>query len=600
MVRAQLIVCTLTVLLQAHFAVAQSDNVNTALQGNAGAATQVAGEAQETDAFIQLLDRAIETTSKRTLTANSHSPWQIFHCILAMRDKAVLRLGDQKVNAIEWLATTEPQFDKQPLLLLTPHGAKFHPYTRMYAFEGHPSQFLALLTHANLPPDYQFHVQGKVVTLSDLLYNTMQEVNTKEEVTWVLWALQHYLKPDAVWTNQNNETWSIERLVKIESETGLDKAACGGNHRLFALTRARDKYLKYGGQLRGVWFQADQKIKQHIELARSLQNNDGTFSADSYKGPGHTTDVNKRFNTTGHTMEFLAISLPNERLNEPWVRNAVWTLSRELIIHRDTKIDCGPLFHSLDALILYRERLRALSPATETAPPTDSLADKPAPTTTENAPKLDTAPKELAKPAKPVIEPKRVAQKPTEVKLSTPPLQSVPMPIAEPIVVPESQPDQPRLEPPVLQVPQAKASKESTSKIATMKPRASTPNPNVPRIDPSKLPNVGQVVAPRNKPAETLRTARRDGAPPALLPDIDATPLKSEARPKPPIPISIPDEPDLSAKLQPGSLAPEKKEEVKESIAIPEIEDLDLSAPNLTESTDEAEEPASAMEPANP
>ena len=151
MVRAQLIVCTLTVLLQAHFAVAQSDNVNTALQGNAGAATQVAGEAQETDAFIQLLDRAIETTSKRTLTANSHSPWQIFHCILAMRDKAVLRLGDQKVNAIEWLATTEPQFDKQPLLLLTPHGAKFHPYTRMYAFEGHPSQFLGPVGTTTLP-----------------------------------------------------------------------------------------------------------------------------------------------------------------------------------------------------------------------------------------------------------------------------------------------------------------------------------------------------------------------------------------------------------------------------------------------------------------
>jgi hypothetical protein len=154
----------------------------------------------------------------------------------------------------------------------------------------------------------------------------------------------------------------IERLVKMESEAPVVGAPCGGNHRLFALTRARDKYLASGGQLRGVWFQADQKIRQHIEIARSLQNADGTFSSEFYKGPGQTTDVNKRFNSTGHTMEFLSISLPKERLNEPWVRNAIWTLSRELIIHRDTKIDCGPLFHSLDALILYRDRLRALQP----------------------------------------------------------------------------------------------------------------------------------------------------------------------------------------------------------------------------------------------
>ena len=308
------------------------------------------------DRFLELLDNAIETTSRRTLTA--HSPWQIFHCILALRQNTVLRLQGQNVNAIQWLSSAEPQFDNQPWLLLTPHGAKFHPYTRMYAFEGHPAQFLALLSQSNLPLDHQFRVQGQIVTLNDLVNNTMKEVNTKEEVTWVLWALQHFLKSDAVWTNQWNESWSIERLVMLESQAPVVGAPCGGNHRLFALTRARDKYLASGGLMRGVWFQADQKIKQHLEIARSLQNSDGSFSSDFYKGPGYTTDINRRFNSTGHTMEFLSIALPKERLNEPWVRNAVWMLSRELVLHRDAKIDCGPLFHSLDALILYRDRLR--------------------------------------------------------------------------------------------------------------------------------------------------------------------------------------------------------------------------------------------------
>ena len=81
------------------------------------------------DQFLDMLNRAIEVTGNRCLTANAHSPWQIFQSILAMRRDCQLRLGDTKVNAIEWLSTTEPRFDNQPWMLLTPDGAKL-PYRR--------------------------------------------------------------------------------------------------------------------------------------------------------------------------------------------------------------------------------------------------------------------------------------------------------------------------------------------------------------------------------------------------------------------------------------------------------------------------------------
>ena len=598
MVKPLLLVCILTVLLQTNQTVAQVENSVSSLGGAPASDIQyVAAESSVTlspqEQFLQLLDRAIETTSKRTLTANSHSPWQIFHCILALRDQTVLRLGDQKVNAIEWLSTAEPQFDKQPWLLLTPHGAKFHPYTRMYAFEGHPSQFLALLSHTNLPNDYPFHVQGKVVTLNDLVNNTMKEVNTKEEVTWVLWALQHFLKPDAVWTNQANETWSIERLVKIESEAAVVGAPCGGNHRLFALTRARDKYLAQGGKLRGVWFQADQKVKQHIEIARSLQNADGSFSSDFYKGPGHTTDVNKRFNTTGHTMEFLAVALPKERLNEPWVRNAVWMLSRELILQRDTKIDCGPLFHSLDALILYRERLRASEKPSETP---DSLATKAPAAIAQGLPKLETVPQKLQAPQKPVQEPKSVAQVPEDVKPVTPELKSVPIPIPEPILLPESKADEPRLDPPALPIPQAKRSAKPATKSVATKSQTSPTNSGIPRLDPSKLPNVGQVATLRTS-SEPLRTSRLDRdstSPPALLPDLAATPLDAEARMRTPLPIELPEVPVLGLKLKSRSSG-KVKDVGHDCGAGPVIDDKQKQPPVLVE-----DEPVSALNPDNP
>ena len=564
LVRNTLIFGALTVLLHTHEIFAQIQNSPVLQQQTSASGVQVVADSTDaatpqTDPFAELLDRAIEITSKRTLTANAHSPWQIFHNILALRQDTVLRLGDQKVNAIEWLATTEPQFDKQPWLLLTKHGAKFHSYTRIYAFEGHPSQFLALLSHSNLPMDYQFHVQGKVVTLNDLVNNSMKEVNTAEEVTWVLWALQHFLKPDAVWVNQLNETWSIERLVQMETSAPVVGAPCGGNHRLFALTRARDKYLASGGQLRGVWYLADQKIKQHIEIARSLQNPDGSFSNEFYKGPGHTTDVNKRFNTSGHTMEFLSASLPKERLSETWVRNAVWMLSRELILNRDTKIDCGPLFHSLNALILYRDRIRQKAPTTDDVAPPASLAQQKPAENPVPAEKVEVNPKEIPRPV-PVAP--SIAQKPVEEKPGAPELRAVPipiqeskpipvpnpapvpLPIPEPIVIPESKPDQPVLEPPALPtpmpIPQAYIPKTRMPKAEPGTKQASAPKPALPKIDPTKLANIGQLAPSAIRSETPMKIARRNttsGAPPELLPDLSATPLASS---KAPIPIPDP------------------------------------------------------------
>jgi hypothetical protein len=183
-----------------------------------------------------------------------------------------------------------------------------------------------------------------------------------------LWGLQHYLKPDTQWVNQHNEPWSIERLVQIETNAPVVGAPCGGNHRLFALTRTRDKHLKYGGKLVGIWAQTDHKIRQHIEIARSLQNYDGTFSSKFYETSGYTNDLNQRFNTTGHTMEFLSIGLPDDRLNEPWVQKAVAALCNDLIVNRQRQIDCGPLYHTLNSLIIYRDRIQSLQPDTQPTP----------------------------------------------------------------------------------------------------------------------------------------------------------------------------------------------------------------------------------------
>lgn len=310
------------------------------------------------DEFHRQLDTAIQVTSRRYLTANVHTPWQIFHGVLALRKDFQLKLGDSKVGAIDWISSSSPQFDNQPLIITTQYGGKFHPFTRPYAFEGHPAQFLALLSESELPVAHSFKAGPASVTIEDMLRNAMADVNDREEITWVLWALTKYLKTNAVWQNKFNEQWSMERLADIQTRAIVESAPCGGNHGMYALARVRDKYLLEGNPLRGTWLNADQKVKRYLEIARSLQNPDGTFSSEFYKGPGFSYDLNTRLNTTGHTLEFVSAGLPDSRLKEPWVERAVAALSKDLIDNRRAAAECGPLYHSLNSLIIYRSRVK--------------------------------------------------------------------------------------------------------------------------------------------------------------------------------------------------------------------------------------------------
>jgi hypothetical protein len=173
--------------------------------------------------------------------------------------------------------------------------------------------------------------------------------------------LSRYIEPDAQWLNKYNEPWSMERLVRMETQMTVHTGPCGGTHGLFALSSARNGYVEVHGRPTGAWLEADLKIKQYIEIARSLQNHDGTFSAQYSAGPGFSNDYAKRLETTGHQLEWLMLGLPQDRLNEPWVRKAVSALSKDIFDNRSVPVDTGPLFHALDGLVLYKERMQPKS-----------------------------------------------------------------------------------------------------------------------------------------------------------------------------------------------------------------------------------------------
>ncbi|HEY2249467.1 MAG TPA: hypothetical protein VGH74_00355 [Planctomycetaceae bacterium] len=317
------------------------------------------------DPFGDQIERAIQVTSQRRLTAGVHTPWQVVHGILAQRwDLAMLKKENPKeeVSGIEWI-TSGVYFDGEPLWQATPYGGRGHPYTRPYAFEGHPTQFMGYMTMANIPLQYEVRTPTKIITIADIVKDAKMQVHTGVEITWTLWTLAHYEEPDAQWFNAAGEPWSIERLVKMQVDEPVTSGACGGCHGLFALAYARNMWLSWERDRtgktpvpRGVWFEADQKIKRYIYEARALQNADGSFSTNHFAGPGYSDDFATRITTSGHQLEWLMIALPQSKLKEEWIRKAIANVAKDLIDNRHVASDCGPLFHGMHALVVYRQR----------------------------------------------------------------------------------------------------------------------------------------------------------------------------------------------------------------------------------------------------
>ena len=236
----------------------------------------------------------------------------------------------------------------------------------------------------------QLPAQGEPITVADIINNAKMESveDPMVEMTWTLWALAHYLEPDTQWINKKGEPWSVERLVKLETANRVYDGPCGGTHNLFALSYARNSQLQMqarkqmGTQLRGVWLEADQKIQRFIAEGRALQNPDGTFSVHYFKGPGHSQEFTPRITSSGHILEWLMVALPQSRLSEDWVQNGLRRLALDLIENRHLNAECGPLYHSVDALQIYRERMQLIN----------RIAQEPKRTTAQTTPRWKAAP----------------------------------------------------------------------------------------------------------------------------------------------------------------------------------------------------------------
>lgn len=286
------------------------------------------------------------------------SPWEIMHTLVAYCIDTEVVANGRQVNAIGWLCWNLPCRGQ---LLFSTRQEGIKPRVGL-GVQGHDGLFLSLLALSKVPIDYGLKVGGEVFTVADLVEFEKRTCLPKTELSFKLLALVHYLDSDAAWQNQDGEDWDIPRLIKEELAQPVIGGTCGGTHRMLGLSYAVRKREKRGEPIDGQWLKAKEYVEDYHDYAFKLQNPDGSFSSEWLRRRADWGSVDRRLNTTGHILEWLVCSLPDEQLRDERVVKSVEYLIQLLMEHQTHNLEIGARGHALHALAVYDERVFASVP----------------------------------------------------------------------------------------------------------------------------------------------------------------------------------------------------------------------------------------------
>jgi len=309
------------------------------------------------------VSRALALHAAALVNTRDHNPWEVLHAIIGQGiETQILRGGPsgEPVTAVGWLCFNG-RCGSDSLLNWEQGRLAARKGPRV---QGHPGQFLAILAQVHVMPDYPLEYEGRKFTLLDLVESEKLGCRPRSELTFKLISLSHYLASDAAWKSDDGADWSIARLIREEiSQPILRTAPCGGTHRLMGLAYAIRRRNMEGLPIEGEFQRAEKYLNDYHAYAFRLQNADGSFSTSWFEGAGARPDLNRRLQTSGHILEWLAFSLPKEQLQDPQMVKAVDYLAGILVEGQSRKWEIGPLGHALHSLRIYQQRVFPESPS---------------------------------------------------------------------------------------------------------------------------------------------------------------------------------------------------------------------------------------------
>lgn len=285
------------------------------------------------------------------------SPWKLLHWSIAYGIDAQVRMGGptgKQVSAVGWLCENRSSAGIR-LASLTGNGLEL-PISA--GKQGHPGQFLAMLAQARIKPDFGIRVGNRQFTIADLVEHEKDTCRSGTELTFKLIGIAQYSNSEDAWENSEGEAWSLRRLLEEELRQPINsRVTCGGTHRLFALSYAIHCRRNEGRPVDGPWERAQRRINKYQVRAFQLQNYDGSFSTAWFDGKDRSTNTSRRLVTSGHVMEWLAYSLPEERLQDERFENGLRFVTHLLETNQASSSDWGATTHALHALAIYEQRV---------------------------------------------------------------------------------------------------------------------------------------------------------------------------------------------------------------------------------------------------
>jgi len=312
----------------------------------------------------------------RPMNTRDRSPWELMHAMLAFEAHSKVLQGGPKgdpITAVGWLCYN--QACKRRTLMYVGDGGDLHVRVGP-ALQGHRGQLLAMLAQSRINKNYPLLVEDHELKVTDLIEMEKRTCYSRTELTFKLIALMHYLDSDETWVNDQGREWDIPRLISEELRQPVRGAACGGTHRLSGLTLAYKTREKRGEAVNGQYLKAKNFVTRYQQYAYRLQNRDGSFSTEWFRGPGNEEDLDRKLKTTGHILEWLLYASGEKELKHWKTTKAVNYLANIMVRNRYKDWEAGPLGHAIHALLVY-DRL-VFSPYD--LPGQSSLATKVSPT----------------------------------------------------------------------------------------------------------------------------------------------------------------------------------------------------------------------------
>jgi hypothetical protein len=231
-----------------------------------------------------------------------------------------------------------------------------------YGYQERPGEFLAMLALSRVQPDYGVRLGRNLRKVADLVEAEKLACRSGGDLSSALIGLAYYVN-EPEWKNDLGETWSIGRIVDEELAQSIQGAPEGGLTRLMGLSFALAHRLKHDQPIAGEFERAQKYVAQMHGFALRQQNADGSWGPYFLASRGNSQDPAAQLRTTGRVLEWLALSLPEAKLEDAGLVNAVNYLTNLVGTQRyqwnapmlPTR-EIVSLGHAVHALVVYDER----------------------------------------------------------------------------------------------------------------------------------------------------------------------------------------------------------------------------------------------------